>query len=209
MNGGDIVDQVRDWFGRMRERISSEVAGVGRSSARYPGRRSLARAQAVPFDGDGPPRAPRPYRDGYRGEGTFDRLDRNTFTLLLAGALIVLVVILFLALSWVLGYGGSSSSAKPTPTTIPLTNPGPAPKPAIPPPLPSPSPQVSVSVQSTPVRVHVVESGDTLNRIAAKFGVTVDALMQANNITDRNKIIRIGDRMNIPEPVSGAQQPGR
>jgi LysM repeat protein len=54
----------------------------------------------------------------------------------------------------------------------------------------------------------VVEGGDTLNRIAQKYGVTVEAIMQANGFTDRNRILRIGERLVIPEPGStGAGSP--
>jgi LysM repeat protein len=52
----------------------------------------------------------------------------------------------------------------------------------------------------TPV-VYVVKSGDTLSKIAKKFGVTVDQLVAANKetIKDPDKI-KLGDRITIPTP---------
>ena len=57
---------------------------------------------------------------------------------------------------------------------------------------------------------HTVESGDTLSRIARKYGVTVRELQQANGGADRLKTLRIGQKLNLPgakpeaEPVSDA-----
>ena len=53
----------------------------------------------------------------------------------------------------------------------------------------------------------MVEGGDTLNRIAQRYGVTVEAIMQANGFTDRNRILRIGERLVIPEPPPASPAP--
>jgi len=52
--------------------------------------------------------------------------------------------------------------------------------------------------------VYVVQAGDTLWDIAARFGVTVDALLQANEIADAS-LIKEGDELKIPglEGVQG------
>lgn len=51
-------------------------------------------------------------------------------------------------------------------------------------------------------QVYVVQSGDSLSRIAAKYGTTVSALREANGLTgDR---IRVGDKLAIP---SGSKKP--
>jgi len=47
-------------------------------------------------------------------------------------------------------------------------------------------------------RVHVVGPGDTLTKIAQTYGTTVDAIMAANGITDRSKVLHVGDKLNIP-----------
>lgn len=44
--------------------------------------------------------------------------------------------------------------------------------------------------------VHTVVKGDTLFSISKKYGVTMEQIKEANNMTDNN--LRIGDRINIP-----------
>jgi LysM repeat protein len=137
-----------------------------------------------------------------------DRAARSAYTLILGAVLVVGVVALFFAVSWALGTSSTppSGSATPAPSVTPLGQPGPISS-ALPFVTPSPSP----SPTSTPPaqqQFHVVEGGDTLNRIAQKYGVTVDAIMQANGFTDRNRILRIGERLVIPAPgSSGAGSP--
>jgi peptidoglycan endopeptidase LytE len=46
------------------------------------------------------------------------------------------------------------------------------------------------------VKSYTVVSGDTLSKIAAKFGVTVTALKAANNLT--SDIIKLGQKLLIP-----------
>jgi LysM repeat protein len=51
------------------------------------------------------------------------------------------------------------------------------------------------------VTTYIVRSGDTLSLIASQFGVTVDAIMAANGLTDY--MITVGETLLIPvEPVS-------
>jgi LysM repeat protein len=51
---------------------------------------------------------------------------------------------------------------------------------------------------ATPVTYAVAE-GDTLARIATRFGVSVDALVTTNEISNPNQI-RVGDLLVIPTP---------
>jgi LysM repeat protein len=54
------------------------------------------------------------------------------------------------------------------------------------------------SATSTPEPViHVVRSGDSLLQIARTYGVTTQALLQANNLSDPNRII-VGQRLIVP-----------
>ena len=46
---------------------------------------------------------------------------------------------------------------------------------------------------------HVVRAGETLTTIAARYGISVQALMEKNQITDANSI-REGQKLAIPEP---------
>ena len=50
------------------------------------------------------------------------------------------------------------------------------------------------------VTYYVIQPGDRLGNIAASFGVTVDALMQVNGITDPDKI-NAGDQLEIPTGI--------
>ncbi len=50
---------------------------------------------------------------------------------------------------------------------------------------------------STPQRTYTIKAGDTLTAIAIKFGVTVAAIVSANNLADPNKI-SVGQVLTIP-----------
>lgn len=45
---------------------------------------------------------------------------------------------------------------------------------------------------------HVVQVGETMSAIAVRYGVTVQAILQANNLTDPN-YLRVGQELVIPE----------
>ena len=57
---------------------------------------------------------------------------------------------------------------------------------------------------------HVVQPGETLFRIAQAYGVTVDDIVAANNLADRN-LIHVGQRLIIPAsneaPAAGVSPP--
>jgi len=46
-------------------------------------------------------------------------------------------------------------------------------------------------------RTHTVAGGENLSRIARRYGVSTEALMQANQLTDPN-FIRVGQTLTIP-----------
>lgn len=214
--GGDLVDQIRDWFEHLRDRVTGrpDQGNGARPAARRATRRVAVRSQAVPL-GSYQPRplgARRSYDRRAGSAGRADRAERSTYTLVFAAVLVALVVALFFTLSWLLGSGGPFGSS-PSPTPTPNVPPGQLPNPAAissPPPFivasPSPSPDPGLTVVPQG-RIHVVEAGDTLNRIAQRYSVTVDAIMQANNRTDRNQILRIGERLVIPDPPPGSPVP--
>ena len=62
----------------------------------------------------------------------------------------------------------------------------PSPPTATPPPSPTPA-----------ARIHVVGRGDTLSEIADKYGISVQALMKANDMTDPDKLSE-GDKLKLP-----------
>jgi LysM repeat protein len=162
------------------------------------------RMQAVPLGAAKVAVAGRP---GRAGRGRNDRAARGTYTLILGAVLVVGVIGLFFAVRWALDSSGTSAAAAPTPSPGPQQLPAPAAQSSPPPflvPSPSPSPTTPAPPQQ---RFHVVEGGDTLNRIAQRYGVTVEAIMQANGFTDRNRILRIGERLVIPDPATPGGSP--
>ena len=213
--GGDLIDQVRERFDRLRERVIGRGGVTERAAGGRAGRRVSGRTQAVPLGSEQGRVAARQPDRRMTTAGRADRAERNAYTLVFAVVLLTLVVGLFFALSWALGadgpFGsGSSSAGKPAAQPGGLAGPAPLSSP-LPFASPSPSPSPEPSPEPGPLagRVHVVEGGDTLNRIAQRYGVTVDQILRANNFTDRNRILRIGERLVIPEPgaVTGSPIP--
>lgn len=56
-------------------------------------------------------------------------------------------------------------------------------------------------------RVHVVQRGDTLYSIARRYGTTVQAIMSANGLSNRN-FIWVGQRLTIPGTSGGGSSSG-
>jgi LysM repeat protein len=79
----------------------------------------------------------------------------------------------------------------PTPTATPTKSPTPTPT-ATKSPTPTPTPTATVKPST-----YTVVSGDTLTKIATRFGVTQAALMAANKITNPNSI-QLGQKLVIP-----------
>lgn len=68
------------------------------------------------------------------------------------------------------------------------------------PPIISTTTTTTIFVTTTTVpEFYTVEAGDTLDKIATKFGVTRDALMAANGITDPDHV-ELGEKLTIPAP---------
>jgi nucleoid-associated protein YgaU len=75
---------------------------------------------------------------------------------------------------------------------------------ALPPPPPppprTPTPTVTpVPPTQPPQRIHIVTRGDTLSEIAAKYGVTVEAIMKANALDNPN-MLYVAQQLIIPQP---------
>ncbi|MBN1205018.1 MAG: LysM peptidoglycan-binding domain-containing protein [Myxococcaceae bacterium] len=85
--------------------------------------------------------------------------------------------------------------------TIPTSQPQPPAPAPVPPPAPAPAP--SPGSQTT----YTVQPGDTLSAIARRFGTSVQAIAQANGITNPDRI-SIGQRLTIPGGGAPAPQPG-
>jgi LysM repeat protein len=88
------------------------------------------------------------------------------------------------------GVAVASPTLSPSPTTSPIVSPSSPASPTAPP-----------TTRPTPVKstgtTYTVRSGDTLSSIAARFGTTVKAIQDLNNIKDPS-LIRTGQVLKIP-----------
>lgn len=95
----------------------------------------------------------------------------------------------------------ATTPATPSPTvpaaTLSPTVAAATPSPTVP--APTPSPTVPTPTPPSEVITYTVQAGDTLSGIAAEFGVTVDAIAEANDIEDPS-LIRVGQVLVIPSP---------
>ena len=92
-----------------------------------------------------------------------------------------------------------TKSATPTPTPTKSATPTKSPTPTATPtktPTPTQTPTPTPSVTAKPATYTVV-AGDRLQTIATKFGITLNALMAANKITNAN-LIKVGQKLVIP-----------
>jgi LysM repeat protein len=72
---------------------------------------------------------------------------------------------------------------------------------------PTPTPTVTSTATPTPTPViYVVQSGDTLLSIAIEYGTTVDALLQANDLDER-QMIYTGQELVVVPPAPTADVP--
>ncbi len=103
--------------------------------------------------------------------------------------LLLAALVIFLFGPSLLGIGGKgdNGAAGGTPTPAASEEATEAPSPTEP---PAPTPQV-----------YVVAKGDTMSKIAKKFGVTVEQIMAANPKIKNPDRIKVGDQITIPVPV--------
>lgn len=73
----------------------------------------------------------------------------------------------------------------------------PAPTPTF---IPTPDPTRSAVAQPLEDQIHIVQFGDTLSHIAERYGVTVEAIMQANQLDNPN-MLTVGQSLIIPLTV--------
>jgi LysM domain len=110
--------------------------------------------------------------------------------MLVAVVAIALAAAVLFALPGLLGFGNPSAESSASPT-IPVVTAVPSFEPT---PVPQPTP-----------RIYVVQAGDTLSRIAGRFGVTLADLIAANAEALPNPdVLQIGDRLIIPAPLPTA-----
>ncbi len=137
------------------------------------------------------------------------RLDRRNLSIAGAIGLAHVVVV------GLLGFSQGCRTPAPTPSVVepppaPVMPPPavpeatPAPAPVLPPPaVEAPAPQ---RPSLPPPREYTVQAGDSLSKIAVKFGVTTRELMELNNIKDPNKI-RAGQKLILPSYAAETPKP--
>lgn len=110
--------------------------------------------------------------------------DLSLSPILVAAVAVLLAAAVLFALPGLLGFGNPSAGSSPTPTTpvrtsIPSVDPTPIPQPT--------------------QQIYLVSPGDTMSRIAGKFGLTLEELIAANleTVPDPNKL-QIGQEIIIP-----------
>jgi hypothetical protein len=98
----------------------------------------------------------------------------------------------------------TSSPGAPTPSPAPSTGPTPASTPTqAPPSSPSPAPTTAATPTAAPTatrtafRTYRVKAGDTLSAIASRFGTSIQALVNLNNIGNPNQL-SVGQVLRIP-----------
>jgi murein DD-endopeptidase MepM/ murein hydrolase activator NlpD len=70
---------------------------------------------------------------------------------------------------------------------------------------PRPTAEPSHRTAGPDVRVHEVRAGDTLGALARRHGVTVSGLVAVNRLRGPSAILRVGQRLRIPEPTAVAR----
>jgi LysM repeat protein len=125
--------------------------------------------------------------------------DRPAGQLALAGLMVVAFAAIALSRLGDVGEGRvAAGGASPSPqASVVAVVPSPTPVPS-PEPTPSAAPSATPDPSPTPgLRTYKVKRGDTLIGIAARFGTTVKALVDLNDIEDRSRIA-IGAVLKIP-----------
>lgn len=95
--------------------------------------------------------------------------------------------------------GGSGSGAIIPPSPALTTQPQAAPTPTF---IPTPNPTRAAVPKPLEDQMHIVQFGDTLSIIAERYGVTVEAIMAANQLVDAN-LLSVGQSLIIPLATQG------
>ena len=99
------------------------------------------------------------------------------------------------------GVSRIAPQSEPLPNTVPYiistASPAPAPASTVSPPVASPQ---AIIRHEDAIEIYVVKAGDTLQKIADRFDVSVSDITSANSLSSPN-LIRVGDELDIPVTV--------
>ena len=104
------------------------------------------------------------------------------------GALVIAAIVIF-SLPFLLNFGGAAGPTTP-PVSVAPSDSG----------LPSSGPSSSVPAVAS-AQVYTVVSGDTITKIARRFGITNAQLLAANPQIKNPNNIKAGDKLTIPSPA--------
>jgi LysM repeat protein len=94
----------------------------------------------------------------------------------------------------------TAAPANPVATPVPTASPTPVPTPTPAPATPVAYPGLTACAATPDCYVYVVKRGDTLTRIATRYGLTIDEILARNpTITDPSQIVR-GQEIQLPAP---------
>ena len=93
--------------------------------------------------------------------------------------------------------GGLQLESTQAPGSAPLNGSGAAPTPTF---IPTPNPTREAVINPQENQIHIVQFGDTLSQIATSYGVTVDSIIQANQLTNQN-LLEVGQSLLIPTAI--------
>jgi hypothetical protein len=185
-----VIDRIVD-----ETRPASEIGAAATPEA------SGVPLERVRAEAGGPGAPGAPGEPGRRPPGRTGRMSSDV-ALVLAGAMLAGAAYLGspAIADWVRQVGDGAGAASPSPSIPPPTTP--APTLTTPAPTPTATPAATATTTPTPTRVatplvHVVVRGENLIAIAARYGVTVAAIKNANGITDPG-LIYVGQRLVIP-----------
>jgi LysM repeat protein len=129
----------------------------------------------------------------------------------LSQAFFVVLLLHILAVGGIYAFNQIKSVSKASPTAKaeapaePIAKPAPLNEEAAPVASAPAAAELPAASSTASARTHTVVAGDTLHRIAGKYGVNVAALEKANNLQN-NSIIRVGQVLSLPEAAASTPQ---
>ena len=187
VKAGDTVSGIAARYGISTASVLA-LNGLGWKSLIFPGQTlKLSGASAGPGSGTVTGTRPASYtiKRGDTISGIAGRYGVSTASLLSLNGLTRTSIIYP---GQVITLGGSSLAVQPVSSVTPLPS-----DPPSTPPTSAPAPVIN--------NTYTIRAGDTVTAIAARFGVTVDAILSANGLT-RASIIYAGRSLTIPGVVS-------